>query len=53
MPYNVRKLGDKKWCVYDEDGKNRGCSESKAMATSHLRALYHAHSGGEFTKTKK
>lgn len=52
MPYDIRKTGTKSkpWCIYDEDGKNRGCSETKEMATAHLRALYHAHAGGKFTK---
>ncbi len=39
MPYDIRKDGDK-WCVYDKDGTNRGCSDSEEMAKSHMAALY-------------
>ena len=52
MPYEIKKTGpkDKPYCVFDQDGKNRGCSSSRELAVSHLRALYHAHAGGKFTK---
>jgi len=36
--------------VYDDDGKNRGCSTSREMAIAHQRALYAAHEGRKFTK---
>lgn len=52
MPYHIRNTGpkDKPWCVYDDKGKNRGCSTSKEMAIAHQRALYAAHAGAKFTK---
>jgi len=54
MPYEIKKTGpkNKPYCVYDDDGKNRGCSETRKMAIAHMRALYHAHAGGKFTKQK-
>lgn len=40
MPYKIEKDGSK-WCVRNpETGESKGCSESKEMATRHMRALY-------------
>lgn len=40
MPYAMRKKGDQ-WCVYNKDtGESKGCSDSREMATKHMRALY-------------
>lgn len=40
MPYQIRKK-DNKWCVYNKDtGEDKGCSDTRAMATKHMRALY-------------
>lgn len=39
MPYQVRKSGDE-WCVFDDAGKNRGCSPTEEMAKRHMAAMY-------------
>ena len=42
MPYHLRKNDDKSnpFCIFDDDGKNRGCSTSRKLAMGHMRALY-------------
>jgi hypothetical protein len=40
VPYNMKKQGSK-WCVFNKDtGENKGCSDTRAMAVKHMRALY-------------
>ena len=52
MPYEMRKQ-DEKWCVFNKDtGDKKGCSETRAMAVKHMRALYAAESGAEMGKKK-
>jgi hypothetical protein len=53
MPWHVEKRG-KEFCVIkDRGGKNEGCSKTRELAVSHMRALYGAHSGWEPTGKKK
>jgi len=44
MPYEIRpsmKGKKKQWCVYNtESGENKGCSDTKEDAVSHMRLLY-------------
>lgn len=45
MPYEVFRKGSK-WCVRNKDtGENEGCSDTKELAVSHMRALYGVHHG--------
>ena len=56
MPYEIRKTGPKStpWCVYNtETGKNKGCSRSRELAISHMRALYGAEHGWKPTGKKR
>lgn len=40
MPYEIRKQGSK-FCVFGkDDGENKGCSDTRAMAIKHMRAMY-------------
>lgn len=40
MPYEMRKKGNQ-YCVYNKDtGESKGCSDTRAMAVKHMRALY-------------
>lgn len=39
MPYKLSKK-DGKWCVLKEGGESTGCSDTRAMAVKHMRALY-------------
>ena len=42
MPYKIEKRGDK-WCVIRRDtGENKGCSDTEAMAQSHMNAMHAA-----------
>ena len=53
MPYNIRQVKGK-YCVFNKtSGENKGCSDTRERAISHMRALYHAEGGGKFTKSKK
>ena len=53
MPYKVVVRG-KKFCVINkETGDTKGCSPTRKRALAHMRALYHAESGREFTRRKK
>lgn len=48
MPYEIRKNGPEKtpWCVYNsETGERKGCSKTKELAISHMRARYGAEHG--------
>lgn len=50
MPYAMYKSG-KKFCVKNSDtGESRGCSDTRAMAVAHMRALYAAHGGAKMGK---
>lgn len=50
MPYKMFKQNGK-WCVKNEDtGENKGCSDNRAKATGHLRALYAAEGGAKMGK---
>ena len=41
MPYEIKKEGTSKWCVYNkETGENRGCHVKHKDALAHMRALY-------------
>ena len=52
MPYKLYKDSDsKKWCVKNsETGESKGCSDTRKMATAHLRAMYAAEGGAKMGK---
>ena len=53
MPYKMVKRGDK-YCVINKDtGESKGCSDTRSKGLAHMRALYHAESGGKFTKGRE
>lgn len=50
MPYNIKKQGDE-YCVFNSDtGDNKGCSDSRAKAIRHMRAMYAAEGGASMGK---
>lgn len=50
MPYTMRKVGNE-YCVFNKDtGEKKGCSDTRAKAAAHMRALYAATSGVEMGK---
>lgn len=56
MPYVIRKDGpdNKPYCLYDEKtGERKGCSKTKELAVSHMRARYGAERGWHPTGKKR
>lgn len=50
MPYRLGKQ-DGKYCVFNKDtGENKGCSDSRAKAVAHMRALYAVEGGAKMGK---
>ena len=50
MPYKMFKQGEK-FCVKNSDtGESKGCSDSRAKAVGHMRALYAAEGGAKMGK---
>ena len=56
MPYEIRKNGPKSkpYCLYNTETEERvGCSETRELAVSHMRAKYGAEHGWKPTGKKR
>ena len=51
MPYKMFKDSKGRFCVKNSDtGESKGCSDSRATALGHMRALYAAEGGEKMDK---
>lgn len=53
MPYKIEQRKGEYCLINKETGKNEGCSETKELAISHMRAKYGAEGGWEPTGKKR
>lgn len=54
MPYDIRKVREGKWIVFNKETKEtKGTHESRESALKQMRLLYHVEAGGKLTRTKK